>query len=139
MTIPGPLDVLARARGILLAFARRGARLRLPQTAASLAFLSLLALVPLFTIAVSLLGALPALAQLRESLLKFLAANLFLPSFSDTLVRYLNQFAAKVNELSFVGALAFLATAFSASTNPSSVHAPLRAPMSRMRVSTVAK
>lgn len=114
MTIPGPFDVLARARGTLLAFARRGARLRLPQTAASLAFLSLLALVPLFTIAVSLLGALPALAQLRESLLKFLAANLFLPSFSDTLVRYLNQFAAKVNELSFVGALAFLATAFSA-------------------------
>lgn len=103
-----------RFRGIFLALTRRGARLRLPQTAASLAFLSLLALVPVFTIAVSLLGALPALGPLRESLMKFMAANLFLPTFSDTLVRYLNQFAAKVNELSLVGAAAFLATAFSA-------------------------
>lgn len=109
---PGSALYLERARGFVLALTRRGARLRLPQTAASLAFLSLLALVPVFTIAVSLLGALPSLAPLRDALLKFLSANFFLPSFSDTLVQYLNQFAAKVNELSLIGAIAFLATAF---------------------------
>ena len=97
-----------------MALTRRGRRLRLPQTAASLAFLSLLALVPVFTIAVSLLGALPILGKLRQSLLQFLAANFFLPSFSETLVGYLNQFAAKVSELSLLGAVTFLATAFSA-------------------------
>ena len=103
-----------RARNFALELTRRGVRLRLPQTAASLTLLSLLALVPVFSIAVSLLGALPMLSHLREALLDFLAANLFLPSFSDTLVRYLNQFAAKVNELSLLGALVFFATAFSA-------------------------
>jgi membrane protein len=109
-----PGSFLPRAHGFALALARRGARLRLGQTAASLSFLSLLALVPVFTIAVSLLGALPMLARLRETLLKFLAANLFLPSFSETVVRYLNQFAAKAGELSLLGALMFFATAFSA-------------------------
>ena len=109
-----PGTFLQRARGLVLAIAHQGARLRLPQTAASLAFLSLLALVPVFTIAISLLGALPMLSRLRETLLKFLAANLFLPSFSDTVVRYLHQFAAKASELSLLGALMFFATAFSA-------------------------
>lgn len=109
-----PGTFLRRARELALSIAHQGAHLRLPQTAASLAFLSLLALVPVFTIAVSLLGALPMLSGLREALLKFLAANLFLPSFSDTLVRYLNQFAAKASELSLLGALMFFATVFSA-------------------------
>lgn len=103
-----------RARGLALALMRHGARLQLPQTAASLVLLSLLALVPVITIAVSLLGALPAFAPLRDSLLRFLAANFLLPSFSETVVRLLNQFSAKASELSAVGAVVFFATAFSA-------------------------
>lgn len=91
---------------------RRVAQLQLSQTAANLAFLSLLALVPIFTIAVSLLGATPMFASLRESLLRFLSANFFLPSFSETVVRYLNQFAAKASQLSLLGGLVFFATAF---------------------------
>jgi len=104
----------ARARGFALALARSGARLRLAQAAASLAFLSLLAIVPVFTIAVSLLGALPMFEGLRDEALKFVAANLFLPSFSDTLVGYLNEFAEKSAELSLIGGLLFFASAFSA-------------------------
>lgn len=103
-----------RARGLALALVRQGARLQLPQTAASLVLLSLLALVPVVTIAVSLLGALPAFSSLREALLRFLAANFLLPSFSETVVRLLNQFSAKASELSAVGAVLFFATAFSA-------------------------
>ena len=113
-TPPSALPLIARARGFALALARRGAALQLPQTAASLAFLSLLAVVPVFTIAISLLGALPMLADLRGALLKFVGANLFLPSFSDTLVGYLNQFAEKAGELSLLGAMLFFATALSA-------------------------
>lgn len=114
MSAPSDSSFVPRARAFARELARRGRRLRLPQTAASLAFLSLFALVPVFTIAVSLLGALPVLSQPRATLLNFLATNLFLPSFSETLVRLLNQFAAKVNELSVVGAAVFFATAFSA-------------------------
>ncbi|HWS75263.1 MAG TPA: YihY family inner membrane protein [Quisquiliibacterium sp.] len=109
-----PDSLPRRARGFALALARQGARLQLPQTAASLVLLSLLALVPVITIAVSLLGALPVFASLRDSVLKFLASNFLLPSFSDTLVRYLNQFSAKASELSALGAAVFFATAFSA-------------------------
>ena len=106
--------LISRIRAFAAAVARRGAPLQLPQTAASLAFLSLLALVPVFTIAISLLGALPMLAELRVAVLSFVASNLFLPSFSDTLVHYLNQFSEKAGELSALGALVFFASAFSA-------------------------
>jgi membrane protein len=108
------MTVVIRLRGLSQRVLRRVARLQLGQTAAYLTFLSLLALVPVFTIAVSLLGATPMFARLRDALLRFLAANLFLPSFSETLVRYLNQFAAKASQLSLIGGLAFFATAFTA-------------------------
>lgn len=109
-----PVNLAERSLAFIRLLLARARRLRLSQTAASLTLLSLLALVPVFTIALSLFGALPVLAPLRASLLEFLAVNFFLPSFSATLVRYLNQFAGKVSELSLLGAAAFLATAFSA-------------------------
>ncbi len=113
MAEPSP-SLVARARAFAFALARNGARLRLSQAAGSLAFLSLLAVVPVFTIAVSLLGALPMFEGLRDAVLNFVAANLFLPSFSDTLVGYLNQFADKTAELSMLGAAVFFASAFTA-------------------------
>lgn len=109
-----PVSLPEHSLAFLRLLLARARRLRLSQTAASLTLLSLLALVPVFTIALSLFGALPVLAPLRASLLDFFAANFFLPSFSETLVRYLNQFAGKVSELSLLGAAAFLTTAFSA-------------------------
>lgn len=102
------------AKALAPAVIQRARALRLPQTAASLAYLSLLAIVPVFTIAVSLLGALPMLDSLREALLQFLASNLFLPKFSATIVHYLNQFADKASQLSVIGALIFFASALSA-------------------------
>ena len=108
------MTVVIRLRGLARLIVRRVAQLQLTQTAANLAFLSLLALVPIFTIAVSLLGATPMFARLSDALLRFLSANLFLPSFSETVVRYLNQFAAKASQLSLIGGLAFFATAFTA-------------------------
>ncbi len=106
--------LLVKLQGLALAVWRQWARLRVAQTAGSLAFLSLLALVPIVSIALSVLTALPVFSRLRTALQSFLAANLFLPSFSDTLMRYVNQFAAKANELSVVGAALFFATALAA-------------------------
>lgn len=106
--------VVNRVRSLARLVVRRVAQLRLAQTATNLAFLSMLALVPVFTIALSLLGATPMFGRLREALLRYLSANFFLPSFSDSVVRYLNQFAAKAGQLSLIGGLAFFATAFTA-------------------------
>ncbi|MCP5264828.1 MAG: YihY family inner membrane protein [Burkholderiaceae bacterium] len=88
--------------------------LGLTQTAASLAFLSLLALVPVFSIGVSVLTALPVFADLRDALQDFIARNLLLPAIGNTLLRYLNEFSSKASELSLAGAVAFFATAFGA-------------------------
>ncbi len=87
-------------------------QLRLQQTAGSLAFLSLLAIVPMFSIAFAVTTASPAFARLREALQKFLVANLFPAAISDTVLGHLNQFAARAGELSLIGAVAFLLTAF---------------------------
>ena len=105
-------QLTGRLRGFVAVLVRRSARLRLAKTAASLAFLSLLALVPVATLALSLLGALPMLAEMRSAVLRFVASNLLAPTLTDTLVRYLNQFAEKAGELSAIGALVFFATAF---------------------------
>lgn len=109
---PAPPNRPNRARGVALALVRQGARLQLPQTAASLVLLSLLALVPVITIALSLLGALPVFGSLRGAVLGFFASNFLLPDFSEPVVRLLDEFSTKSNELSALGALAFFATAF---------------------------
>jgi membrane protein len=103
-----------RLRRFVALVAGRVAQLQLTQTAASLAFLSVLAMVPVFSIAISLLGASPVFAQPRDALLQFLSATMFLPGFSELVVRYLNQFAAKAGHLSLIGGLVFFATAFTA-------------------------
>lgn len=114
MDAPTPRPWPQRLRSLVALMAARVGELALLQTAASLAFLSLLALVPVFTIAISLLGASPVFAPAREALLQFLSTSFFLPGFSQVVLKYLNQFAAKAGQLSLIGGLAFFATAFSA-------------------------
>ena len=89
----------------------RSLALRLPQAAGSLAYLSLFAFVPVTAIALAALTALPRFSQRREAEPTFLAATLCPPTFSDTVVRYVNQFAAQAGGLSALGLLVFLATA----------------------------
>lgn len=113
MVAPTNRSTLWRLRALALRMAARVSELALLQTAASLAFLSLLALVPVFTIAISLLGASPVFAPARDALLQFLSATIFLPGLSQVVLKYLNQFAAKAGQLSLIGGLAFFATAFS--------------------------
>lgn len=84
--------------------------LRLPQVAGSLAFLTLFAIVPIATIGLAVFAALPAFSRLREVLQTFLAANLFLPHFSEAVVGHVNTFASKAGGLSVIGLAVFLAT-----------------------------
>ncbi len=91
---------------------RQANQLRLPQTAGSLAFLSLLAIAPMFSIVFWVTTASPMFGRLREALQGFLLVNLFPSSISDTVIELLNQFAAKANELSVIGLTVFLLTAF---------------------------
>jgi len=91
---------------------RQATRLRLPQTAGSLAFLSLLAIAPMFSIVFWVTTASPMFGRLRDALQGFLLVNLFPPSISNTVIGLLNQFAAKANELSMIGLTLFLLTAF---------------------------
>ncbi len=92
---------------------RRAAALELLQTGASLAFLSLLAVVPIISVAFAVLSVRPEFVQLRGELQRFLAGNLFPPAFSDIVSSYLQQFADRAGELSLVATLVFFATALS--------------------------
>lgn len=92
---------------------RRAAALELPQTAASLAFLTLLAIVPIISVSVAVLSVLPDFAKLSGELHRFLAGNLFPPAFNNTVSSYLQQFADRAGELSLVATLVFFATALS--------------------------
>lgn len=99
---------------LLRAMFRQAQQLHLTQTAGSLSFLSLLALVPMFSIVFAVTTALPTFTRLRQALQQFMAANLFPSAISDTIFTYLNQFAAKASGLSLIGSAAFFVTAFTA-------------------------
>src|SRR5690606_22505506 len=101
-------SLLRLARAML----RQGQQLQLLQTAGSLAFLSLLAIVPMFSIVFAVTTASPSFERLREALQGFLLVNLFPAAISNTVIDHLNQFAARANELSLIGTVAFLLTAF---------------------------
>lgn len=100
-----------RARRLIAEMLRRTRKLRLQQTAASLAFLSLFAAVPVFSIALSVLSALPVFDRLQEGVQQFLLRNLFPEAFSETVIRYLQEFAGRATRLSLAGAVVFFMTA----------------------------
>ncbi len=84
-------------------------QLRLGQTAASLAFLTMLALVPLFSVGLWALTLSPRFSKLKESFL-LLVGEMFLPAVSDVVLRYLNEFATHVNQLPIWAAAGFVLT-----------------------------
>ena len=109
---PAPRSALQSLLRLARAMLRQGRQLQLEHTAGSLAFLSLLAVVPMFSIVFAVTTASPAFERLREALQGFLLVNLFPAAISNTVIEHLNQFAAKANELSLIGTVAFLLTAF---------------------------
>lgn len=98
---------LRRAQEVL-AFAEARARdVRMGEVAGSLTFTTLLAIVPLFAVALALFTAFPLFAQFRGELENFLLK--VLPGqISSTVMRYVNEFAAQATRLTALG-VAFLA------------------------------
>lgn len=101
-------------RALLASMAHQAGDLRLQQAASSLTLLTLLAVVPMAALALAALSALPAFQPLREQFERLLAEQLFLPSISETVVRYVNAFVVAAEQLSALGTVMFLATALTA-------------------------
>jgi YihY family inner membrane protein len=87
------------------------AHLRLPQTAASLAFLTVLAIVPVASIGLGALTAFPGFAKMREAFEQYLIGQFLLPSVSGPVVKYLQYFSTQTGKLSIAGFAGFLITA----------------------------
>lgn len=103
-----PLD---EVRG-LLRFARSRLREeRLPQVAGSLTFTTVLALVPILTIALAVFTTFPLFNTFRASLEAYFIKSLMPQAIANNVFGYLNQFASKATRLSAVGAVALVLTA----------------------------
>jgi len=76
---------------------------KLTRVASSLTFTTVLAIVPLLAVVLALFTAFPLFAQFHQALETFLSESLLPPSVSDTIMRYLNQFAAQASGLTAVG------------------------------------
>lgn len=96
----------------LFSFAHQRLReMRLPQVAGSLTFNTVLALVPILTIALAILTAFPLFATFKSSLEAYFIQSLIPKGISNTILGYLTQFATKATRLSAFGGLALFATA----------------------------
>ncbi|WP_294844776.1 virulence factor BrkB family protein [uncultured Gilliamella sp.] len=82
---------------------------RLTTSAAGLAYTTILALVPLITVIFSLLSAFPMFDEISLSLKKLIYSNL-VPTASDTIQNYLEQFIANTKKMTFAGVIGLIVT-----------------------------
>jgi membrane protein len=102
---------LDRTRAVLSFAARRANQARLTQVAGSLTFSSMLSLVPLLAVGLALFTVFPQFADLRDALERNLLRGLLPDPFASTILRYLNEVAAKASRVGTVGLVVFAATA----------------------------
>lgn len=95
---------------VLKYVARRAQEKKLAQVASSLTYTTVLSLVPLLAVVLSLFTAFPLFAEFRYALENFLASSVMPTVVSDTVMSYLNQFAAKASGLTTVGGLVLIVT-----------------------------
>jgi membrane protein len=84
---------------------------RLPQVAGSLTFTTVLALVPILTVALAIFTAFPLFASFRASLEAYFIQNLMPKGIANSVLNNLTQFATKATSLSAVGGVFLLLTA----------------------------
>lgn len=101
----------ARIPGFLRFVLRRFREDRLPQTAASLAFTTLLSLVPLVTVSLAVLAAFPVFSDLMTQLKIFLLTHMVPEMAGKIITVYMVQFSEKAARLTLVGILFLLVTA----------------------------
>lgn len=86
---------------------------RLAEVAGSLTFTTVLAIVPLLTVALALFTAFPLFAQLRVNLQEYFIRTLMPPSISEGVMTALNTFASKAARISTIGAVFLFVTSMS--------------------------
>src|SRR6266436_6371749 len=104
---------LRRLGRFLLHVARRFDEVRCLQIASSLTFTTLLALVPLVTIALTLMSAFPVFSGLGEHINQFLLANMLPEAAGKIVTGYIEQFSGRAGRLTALG-IAVLAPDFAA-------------------------
>ena len=106
-----PAVSLNSTRDFLRLVAQRFVATRCPQVAGSLAFTTLLALVPLVTVVIALFSNFPAFAELGTSLKIFLLENLLPDRAGKIIATYAFQFSQKAAKLTLIGTGALVVTA----------------------------
>ena len=103
---------LRRMREVLSFAEARSRDVRMGQVAGSLTFTTMLSVVPLFAVALSLFTAFPLFAHFRGELETFMLKAL--PGqISETVLRYVNEFAAQASRLTAIGVVFLGVTALS--------------------------
>ncbi|WP_151446944.1 YihY family inner membrane protein [Lacisediminimonas profundi] len=104
LTLPQLRDLLRFASGRLT-------EERLPQAAGSLTFTTVLAIVPVLTIAFAIFTAFPLFDTFRKALEGYFLKSLMPQGLANNILDYLNQFAQQAKRLSAIGAVALGFTA----------------------------
>lgn len=84
---------------------------RLGPTAGSLAFTTIISLVPLMTVGLAVFSAFPMFAQMEAGLQKWLVSSLVPDNIAKPVLLYLKQFAGKAGKIGWTGAVVLLVTA----------------------------
>ena len=90
---------------------QRAKKERLPQVAGSLAFTTLLSIVPLLAASFALFTRFPIFKRFKDALQELLLSRLLPADIARTVLKYLNQFAANASGLTWVGSLFLLGAA----------------------------
>ncbi len=101
----------AQVRDLLQFTVRRLHEERLPQVAGSLTFTTVLAVVPMLTIALAIFTSFPLFNSFRSALEAYFIKSLMPQAIANTILGYLGQFATKAARLSAFGAVALIVTA----------------------------
>ncbi|WP_338809503.1 YihY family inner membrane protein [Neisseria leonii] len=92
----------SRLFGFALFLLRRFNEVGVPQVSASLTFTTLLALVPIFTVALVVVSAFPVFSDFSAAVMSFIQSTL-VPSGADTVLAYLETFKNKASNLTVIG------------------------------------
>ncbi|MQY51673.1 YihY family inner membrane protein [Rhodocyclus tenuis] len=101
-----------RGRAFVRRVAQRFSEENLDEVSASLAFTTLLSLVPLVALSLSLATLLPAFPSLADQLDRYLVRNLLPEGSAGLIARYILEFSHKAARVTVVGLLLLAATAF---------------------------
>lgn len=98
---------------LLRSIARRFAQEHCSQAAASLTFATLLALVPMITIALTIFGAFPVFDDFSSEIKSYLLSNMMPEKAGSMITRYVEQFAESATRLKTAGIVILALTAMS--------------------------